>query len=329
MKKAQMAAFALVFLLIGSLAYYDYYSSESLRTQNEALQLEIVGLDANLTQLSARLAQTEAAQASLSSQESQFEMSLMQQGSQESATALEMSDLEATLRADYTRLSALGGEIASIQAGNLTALRQLSSEVKDISSSLASVQSSLSCVLPSIFLRTQGTALASFVDGPQNTTYLRLTETGPNSLVESSIGPEAFNASVPGAAAEWYAQSNPEASLPGHIFWPMVLENSPDGTEAIEFEDSGGLQLAAVDGNGTRVTHLVSWNASVPNLFEVVVAVPGQQVDFYINGNLAAAITGNIPSSQFLIFGAEVKGGVSTDPGIATVDTYGGMLGTC
>jgi hypothetical protein len=329
MDKLQVAAFALIFVLFGSLAYYSYYNSGVLASRNSAMQLEIVKLDANITQLSAQLAQTSADQAALSSQQSQFDLSLSQQGSQESSTAQQVATLEASLRSDSAQLSSLGVQLAGVEAGNITALQQVSSELQAISTSLTSIQSSLSCVLPSVFLRTQGTALASFVDGPQNISYLRLTETGPNSLVESSIGSEAFNASVPGASAEWYADANPEASLAGHTFWPMVLENSPGGTNAIEFEDNGGDQVAAVTGNGTRVVQAVSWDPSVPNLFGVVVTLPGQQIKFYINGNLVATLTAYIPTSQFLIYGAEVKGGATTDSGIATVDTYGGMLGTC
>jgi hypothetical protein len=305
MDRGQLAAFALVFVLLGSLAYYNYYSSEALTGQNAEMKLEIARLDANITQLTAQLAQNQANQA--------------EQG----------EAVQAILKVDADQLANLSEQLSGVQAGNITALRQVSAEVAAISSSVASLKQSFSCVLPSMLLRTQGTALASFVDGPDNNTYLRLTETGPNSLVESSIGTEAFNASVSGATAEWYAMSNPEASLPGHIFWPMVLENSPGGTNAIEFEDSGGVQEVAVDENGSRTVHGVNWDPSVPNLFEVVVTVPGQQVEFYINGNLVATISASVPSSQFLIFGAEVKGGATTDAGIATVDTYGGMLGNC
>ncbi len=180
---------------------------------------------------------------------------------------------------------------------------------------------------PLALLRTWGTALASYVIGPGETTFLRLTETGGASGVEAALAYQPFNATVAGSSVEWRAVANTVAGSKGHTFWPMVLENSPGGNNAIEFEDAGGIQEVAVVTNGVRVVSLTHWNATLVHTFKIVVVVPGQKVDFYIDGLVVATISTTIPKVDFLLEAAEVKGWDSySGSGVATLDVYGGLL---
>jgi len=111
-----------------------------------------------------------------------------------------------------------------------------------------------------------------------------------------------------------------------HTIWPMVLENSPGGTNAIEFEMKGGVQEVAVITNGAKSFALVSWNSTAPHLFKIVIVIPGQQVNFYIDGKLVKSMTTNIPKADFLLNAAEVKADSSLATGVATLDVYGGLL---
>lgn len=315
-------------VLLGGLSVVGYQTTQRLQGQNEAMALEVARLEANLTQLSAVLAETQAAQASLAQEATQFQMSIAQQGSQQAATAQQVAAAQAGLRDAAQELSDLSARLAGVQAGNITALKEASAELQNVSSRVAALESTLSLVMPEVFLRTQGTALASYVDGPGGMTYLRLTESGPDSLVESAMGNRYFNASVPGATVQWYAMGNGAATDYNHWFWPLVLENSPGGTEAIEFEQVNGVQEAAVVSGGTRVVAGVEWDPAVPHLFKVVVVEPGRQVDFYIDGELVAAIYQQVPVAGFLILGAEIKASATAPNSVAMVDVYGGLLGS-
>jgi len=153
-------------------------------------------------------------------------------------------------------------------------------------------------------------------------------EIGGTSGVESSLASFPFNATVPGAVAEWKAVVNNVAADAYHTFWPMVLENTPGGTNAFEFEDAGGIQEVAVVSNGSRYSLPVSWDPTVVNTFAIEVVSPGHQVDFYINGGLVANFTTRVPNVDFLIEGAEVKGDGYVTPVVATLDAYGGLLGS-
>ena len=180
---------------------------------------------------------------------------------------------------------------------------------------------------PMILLRTWGTALASYGSSLGGLTYLRLTETGGGSGVEASLASSPFDATVAGASVQWSAWANGVATDRNHTIWPMVLENSPAGTDAIEFEMKGGYQEVAANANGIRSYLGVHWNVSTPHLFKIVIVTPGQQVDFYIDGRLVATLARNIPRTSFLLYAAEVKADVPTTSGVATLDTYGGAGG--
>ena len=334
MARLQIAAFASIFLLLGSMSYYGYYSDQALASQNRALSLQVARLEANVSLLAATLAATQAnltaaqeSQAAFAQQAGQFQLSLTQQGLQQTTTALQLSSAQAQLLDDANELSNLSARLATVQAWNVTALQAATAEIQDVTARVMAIQASLSQALPQVFLRTEGTALASYVSGAGNMTYLRLTEIGPGSIVESALGCVAFNASVAGASAQWYAVANPTASDLNHWTWPLVLENSPGGTEAIEFEDAGGVQEAAVVNDGVRYLAYVKWDPSVPHLFQIVVVTPGELVNFYIDGKMVATITQGVPNVGFLLYGAEIKQTGPNTGDVAMLDVYGGLIG--
>lgn len=209
---------------------------------------------------------------------------------------------------------------------------RLNSQLSRLQANISSLQGELDTVgalrqgYPSIVLRTWGTALASYGERKDGLTYLRLTETDANSGVEAALATNPFNATIPGNSVSWSAVANSIAHDKYHTIWPMVLENSPGGTNAIEFEMKGGVQEVAVITNGVKSFALVSWNSTAPHMFKIVIVVPGQQVDFYIDGKLVKTMTTNIPKVDFLLNAAEVKADSPLATGVATLDVYGGLL---
>jgi hypothetical protein len=209
---------------------------------------------------------------------------------------------------------------------------KLNSQLTRLQSNITSLQGQLDTVNalragdPSILLRTWGTALASFGERQDGITYLRLTETDANSGVEAALANRPFNATIPGSSVQWSAVANRIAVDKYHTIWPMVLENSPGGNNAIEFEMKGGVQEVAVILNGVKSYSLVSWNASAPHTFRIVIVTPGEKVEFYIDGALVRTMTTNIPKADFLLSAAEVKADTTTAVGVATLDVYGGLL---
>lgn len=226
----------------------------------------------------------------------------------------------------YTTSNALAQENASLNSQ----LAQLQNNFNALKANATLIQNELALfraskgAYPIILLRTWGAALASYETRLNGLTYLRLTETGPNSGVEAALTSAPFNATVAGASVQWSAWANKVATDRNHTIWPMVLENSPAGTDAIEFEMKGGVQEVAVMNNGVRNTQLVHWNASLPHLFKIIVVIPGAKVDFYIDGNLVATLTADVPKTGFLLRAAEVKADTPNAMGIATLDAYGG-----
>lgn len=211
---------------------------------------------------------------------------------------------------------------------------RLNSRLAQLQGNLSSVQGELDTINalrsgdPSIVLRTWGTALASYGERRDGLTYLRLTETDSNSGVETALLNRPFNATIPGNSVQWSAVANSIAVDKYHTIWPMVLENSPGGNNAMEFEMKGGVQEVAVITNGVKSYALVSWNASSPHIFKIVIVVPGEKVDFYIDGVLVRTMTTNVPKADFLLNAAEVKADSLLAVGVATLDVYGGLLGT-
>lgn len=209
---------------------------------------------------------------------------------------------------------------------------RLNSRLAQLQGNLTTLQNELDTVNalrqgdPSILLRTWGTALASFGERQNGLTYLRLTETDANSGVEAALANRPFNATIPGNSVQWSAIANRIASDKYHTIWPMVLENSPGGTNAIEFEMKGGVQEVAVILNGVKTYALVSWNASLPHVFKITIVTPGEKVDFYIDGVLVRTLTTNVPKADFLLNAAEVKADSPLAAGVATLDVYGGLL---
>lgn len=334
MARLQIAAFAFIFLLLGSMSYYGYYANQELANRNDALAFQVAILQANLTRLTATLAATQAnltaavgSQAVFAEQAGQFQMSLAQQGLQQTTTSQQLAAAQTELLDDASELSNLSARLATIQAWNVTAIQEATTEIQNVTARVIALEATLNQALPSVFLRTQGTALASYVAGDANMTYLRLTEIGPGSIVESALGSLAFNASVAGASAQWYAVGNTAASDLNHWTWPLVLENSPGGTEAIEFEDAGGVQEAATVHDGIRYVANIKWDTTVPHLFQIVVVTPGALVNFYIDGKMVATITQGVPNVGFLLYGAEIKQTGPNTMGVAMLDVYGGMIG--
>jgi hypothetical protein len=300
--KPQAVGVALVLILAVSLAYYDYQLSQS----NSNIQAEVAGLQAAISRLQGSLNQTE-----------------VQQG----LDSAQVAGLQAALRAANAELASLVSGIRGVQAGNVSMLAKVASQLQSLNATIQSVQASLNSVPPPIFLRVEGTALATFTERADELRYLRLTVTGPSGGVEASIGSLPFNATIPGNLVEWNVATNGVASDPSHQFWPMVLENSPGGTDAIEFEDAGGLQEVAAVLNGTRYSLPVSWNTNVVHEFEIIVVKPGAQVDFLIDDAIVATMTSGIPQVSFLLEAAELKTYGSPAAGVAIMDTYGGVLG--
>ena len=209
---------------------------------------------------------------------------------------------------------------------------RLNSQLSRLQANISSLQGELDTVgafrqgYPSIVLRTWGTALASYGERKDGLTYLRLTETDANSGVEAALASNSFNATIPGNSVSWSAVANRISTDKYHTIWPMVLENSPGGTNAIEFEMKGGVQEVAVITNGVKSFALVAWNSTAPHTFKIVIVVPGQQVDFYIDGQLIKTMTTNIPKADFLLSAAEIKADSPLASGVATLDVYGGLL---
>ena len=209
---------------------------------------------------------------------------------------------------------------------------RLNSQISRLQANISSLQSELDKVgvfqqgYPSILLRTWGTALASYGERQDGLTYLRLTETDANSGVEAALASTSFNATIPGNSVSWSAVANSIATDKYHTIWPMVLENSPGGTNAIEFEMKGGVQEVAVKTNGVKSFALVSWDSSASHVFKIIIVVPGQLVDFYIDGKLIKTMTTNIPKVDFLLNAAEIKADSPLAVGVATLDVYGGLL---
>jgi hypothetical protein len=209
---------------------------------------------------------------------------------------------------------------------------KLNSQLTRLQANLSSLQGEFATINairqgdPSILLRTWGTALASYGERIDGVTYLRLTETDANSGVEAALATQPFNATIPGNSVQWISVANRIAVDKYHTIWPMVLENSPGGTNAIEFEMKGGVQEVAVITNGVKSFALVNWNSTASHLFKIVIVIPGQRADFYIDGNLVKTMTANIPKVDFLLNAAEVKADSPSAAGVATLDVYGGLL---
>jgi hypothetical protein len=311
--RIQLAGLAIAFLLVGGVAYYTYSVTSQLSQRNASLQQEVMQLQTGIAQLQSNLDQSGARQG----------LDAQQIAAAQASIQSELSSLQLV----QTELTKLTSDVVGLRAGNITALKQIAFQIQNITANLQNLQTNVSTMPPEIFLRTFGSALASFVERADERKYLRLTETGPTSGAEAAIGSQPFNASMPGNFVEWTAAANNIASDQNHWYWPMVLENSPSGTNAIEFEDAGGLQEVAVVSDGVRITTPVSWNTTAPHVFKIVVVTPGAEVDFYIDGVIVAKMYSGIPNVDFLLEGSEVKGVGTSAPGVAMLDTYGGLLG--
>jgi hypothetical protein len=311
--RLQLVGLTLVFLLLGGVAYYTYSVTAQLAQRNSGLETEVLQLQTEIAQL---------------------QVTLDQSGSKQGLDSQQIAAAQATLKAELASLQVLQIElqklttdVGGIKAGNITALQEVVLQLQNISANLRSLQSNVNTMPPAIFLRTFGTALASYVERTDERRYLRLTETGPTSGAEAAIGSSPFNATAGGNFVEWSAVANNIAADGSHWYWPMVLENAPGGTNALEFEDAGGYQEVAAVSNGVRTVTPVSWNATAPHVFKIVIVTPGVEVDFYIDGILKAQMFSGIPNVSFLLEGAEVKGAGASAPGVAILDTYGGLLG--
>jgi hypothetical protein len=296
----------LVFVLVGGVGYYTYVTAGRLSIRNASLQSQLSQLQAEFASLNQTVLSAGGVQANDNSQ---------------------IAAIQAVLTADENKLSLLNSEIAGLKAGNVTMAARISQQLQNLTRSLQGLQTTLDSISPPIFLRTFGTALASFVERPDELVYLRLTETGPASGAEAALGAHPFNASLPGNSVTWESIANSVAADKNHWFWPMVLENSPGGTNALEFEDAAGLQEVAVVVNGNRTVVPVFWDPTSVHIFKIVIVTPGKQASFYIDGMLVASISTGIPNSGFLLEGTEVKGVGSLAPGVAMLDVYGGLLG--
>ena len=311
--RIQLAGLAIAFLLVGGVAYYTYSVTSQLSQRNASLQQEVMQLQTGIAQLQSNLDQSGARQG----------LDAQQIAAAQASIQSELSSLQLV----QTELTKLTSDVVGLRAGNITALKQIAFQIQNITANLQNLQTNVSTMPPEVFLRTFGSALASFVERADERKYLRLTETGPTSGAEAAIGSQPFNASMPGNFVEWTAAANNIAADQNHWYWPMVLENSPSGTNAIEFEDAGGFQEVAVVSDGVRITTPVSWNATAPHVFKIVVVTPGAEVDFYIDGVIVAKMYSGIPNVDFLLEGSEVKGVGTSAPGVAMLDTYGGLLG--
>jgi len=330
--KLQAIGLVVAFLLLGSLAVYTYGISSQLGQRNSQLETEVSSLQGEVSALTTSIGTLQSniveLRNSLSLNMTSFQGSLLLTNSSESKDAMQIAAIQATLQHYQSQLSTLSTDIKNMGASNSIALSSIAFQLQNITSSMEILKVALNSLPPLVLLRVAGTALGAFVERPDGLNYLRLMEIGSTSGVESSLASYPFNATVAGAMLEWKAVANNVAADAYHTFWPMVLENTPGGTNAFEFEDVGGMQQAAVVSNGTRYSVQVSWDPTVVNTFAIQVVSPGHLVNFYINGLLVATITTGIPTVDFLIAGAEVKGFGSDTPVVATLDVYGGMLGS-
>jgi hypothetical protein len=251
-----------------------------------------------------------------------------------------LGKLERQLQGVMLVVVILLGGVAYITYDESTQLALLRSQVSSLQTEL-SQQGSVPRS-PLILLRTWGTGLASYIEGENEVTYLQLTMSGQMSGVESSFASFSFNASVAGNSVQWFASANSVAGDRYHNFWPMVLENAPNGTDAIEFEDYGGNQEIGLRSNGSAVFFPVSWSIAVPHAFKIVIVTPGKEINFSIDGTLVKSLvkgscagctpngvtsqTPFIPNVGFLIEGAEVDSSSQSAHGVATLEVYGGLL---
>ena len=330
--RLQLIGLVVAFLLLGSLAFYTYRIANQLDQRNSELETEVANMQGEVSNLTSSIGTLQSniveLRTSLSLNLTSLQGSLLLTNSSESRDALLIGSIQATLQHYQTQLSTLSSEIKNMGTSNSIALSSIAFQLLNLTSSIQNLKSSLNSLPPLVLLRTAGTALGAFVERPDGMNYLRLMEIGSASGVESSLASYPFNATVPGAMVEWKAVANSIASDPNHTFWPMVLENTPGGTNAFEFEDAGGIQEVAVVSNGTRDSIEVFWDPTVVNTFAIQVVSPGHRVNFYIDGLLVATFTTGIPMVDFLIEGAEVKGSGAATPFVATLDVYGGLLGS-
>jgi len=301
----QVLGLALSFVLLGSVAYYTYSATSQLGQQNSNLQQEVEQLQSRISQLKENLS-----------------MSQSQQG----LNAQQIAAVDSKLQSDENALTDLVSDVGQIKAGNTTAMGQMVYQLQNLSSAIRTLQENFSS-RPPIFLRQWGLGLAYYVELPDEMHYLQLVENGVGGGAETALGSQSFNATIAGNSVQWDAVANGLAADKGHTFWPMVLENSPGGTDAIEFEDSGGTQEAAVVLNGVRTYQLISWDPTSIHSFKIVVVTPGAEVDFYIDNARVATITTGIPTVSSLLEGSEVRGDAAATVGVAALDTYGGLLG--
>jgi len=306
MRSWQIAGLALSFVLLGSVAYYDYSLTTQFQLQNSNLEQQVAFLQMKITELQGNLT-----------------LARTQQGT----NTQQIATLEAQLHAEEAGLSSLLSGINQVKSGNTTAMEQLALRLQALNSSIRSLQANVNYLAPPIFLRQWGLSLASYTELPDELRCLQLVENGPGSGVETAIGTQPFNATIAGNSVQWEVVANTVATDGRHTLWPMVLENAPGGTDAIEFEEAAGVQEAAVVNNGVRTETAISWTPNVPHIFKILVASPGKEVDFYIDGNLVATITTGVPNVGFLLEAAEIRGDPTAVPGVAVLDIYGGLLG--
>lgn len=304
--RLQLIGLLLVFVMVGGVGYYTYETAGQLAIRNANLQSQLSQLQGEFASIN---------------------QTVLSNGGVQATDNKQIAAIQAVLTADESQLALLNSEIVGLKSENSTMAARISAQLQNLTASLHGIETNLHQVSPPIFLRTFGTALASFVERPDELVYLRLTETGPTSGAEAAMGSHPFNASIPGNSVEWQAVANAVAADKNHWFWPMVLENSPGGTNGLEFEDAAGQQEAAAIINGNRTVVPVFWDPTAVHMFKIVIVIPGKQADFYIDGLLAATISTGIPKVDFLIAGAEVKGIGTTAPGVAMIDAYGGLLG--
>ena len=330
--RLEVIGLAVAFLLLGSLAVYTYNISNQLDLRNSQLGTEVSTLQGEVSALTSSIFTLQSnlneLQYSFSSNLTSLRGFVLMTNSSESKETQQIATIQASLQQYQSQLSTLDSEIKNIGTSNSIALSSIAFQLQNITLSMRNLRVSINSLPPLILLRVAGTALGAFVERPDGLNYLRLMEIGSTSGVESSLATYPFNATVPGETIQWKAVANDIASDRNHTTWPMVLENTPGGTDALEFEDVGGFQEAAVVSNGVRNSIQISWNPTVPNTFAIEVVIPGQLVDFFINGHVVANFTSGVPYDDFLIAGSEVKGFGSAVPLVATLDTYGGMLGS-
>jgi len=323
--RLQAIGLVLAFLLLGSFAVYTYRMSGQLQTEVSTLQGEVSDFKSSISTLQSNLNDL---QASLTSNLTSMRGYVIMANSSESRNAQQVASFQSTLQKYQLQLSNLGSEIKDMGTSDSIVLTSIADQLRNLTTGIQNLRASINSLPPLILLRVAGTALGAVVERPDGLNYLRLMEIGSTSGVESSLASYPFNATVPGEKVEWKAAANRIASDQYHTTWPMVLENTPGGTDALEFEDLGGIQEVAVVSNGTRESAPVSWNPNVVNTFAIEVVVPGHLVDFFINGRMVADFISGVPLTDFLIAGAEVKGFGSAAMAVATLDTYGGLLGS-